>query len=159
MSPHPSLDSKEQHQLQHNATGDPPADDNSLLAATAAPSLNHPDYSGLSPAVRHDIAKGNVIVVDWDGPDDPQNPMNWSLGKKWINTSLLCAMCLFIGLATAAYGSGVTRMCEELHACTSPPGCFFQHLLCSSTDLASLSSCRAWPRGFGCLQRCLFSRM
>lgn len=21
-------------------------------------------------------------IVDWDGPDDPENPMNWSSGKK-----------------------------------------------------------------------------
>ena len=21
-------------------------------------------------------------IVDWDGPDDPANPMNWSSGKK-----------------------------------------------------------------------------
>ncbi|KAG8898945.1 hypothetical protein FRC01_010715, partial [Tulasnella sp. 417] len=23
-------------------------------------------------------------VVTWDGPDDPQNPQNWSGKKKWI---------------------------------------------------------------------------
>lgn len=22
-------------------------------------------------------------IVDWDGPDDPQNPQNWTPGKKW----------------------------------------------------------------------------
>lgn len=22
-------------------------------------------------------------VVDWDGPDDPQNPMNWTTKRKW----------------------------------------------------------------------------
>lgn len=24
-------------------------------------------------------------VVDWDGPDDPANPLNWSAGRKWAN--------------------------------------------------------------------------
>lgn len=22
-------------------------------------------------------------IVDWDGPDDPENPLNWSSGLKW----------------------------------------------------------------------------
>lgn len=22
-------------------------------------------------------------IVDWDGPDDPQNPLNWPEGRKW----------------------------------------------------------------------------
>lgn len=22
-------------------------------------------------------------IVDWDGPDDPENPLNWSSGVKW----------------------------------------------------------------------------
>lgn len=24
----------------------------------------------------------NVNLVDWDGPDDPQNPLNWNRSKK-----------------------------------------------------------------------------
>lgn len=31
-------------------------------------------------------------VVDWDGPDDPANPQNWTSKKKWINTGLLASM-------------------------------------------------------------------
>jgi len=23
-------------------------------------------------------------IVDWDGADDPQNPMNWTNGRKWF---------------------------------------------------------------------------
>lgn len=28
-------------------------------------------------------------VVTWDGPDDPQNPMNWPDSRKWINLALM----------------------------------------------------------------------
>jgi MFS transporter, DHA1 family, multidrug resistance protein len=35
-----------------------------------------------------------VTVVDWDGPDDPENPQNWSDRKKWAITLLLCALTL-----------------------------------------------------------------
>ncbi|KAG1814356.1 major facilitator superfamily domain-containing protein [Suillus subaureus] len=30
-----------------------------------------------------------VLIVDWDGPDDPQNPKNWSLRRKWAATIIL----------------------------------------------------------------------
>lgn len=33
-------------------------------------------------------------VVDWDGPDDPENPMNWSNNKKWLNIVLISALTL-----------------------------------------------------------------
>lgn len=65
-----------------------------------------PDISG------HE--KDKIILVDWDSDDDPENPMNWPLAKKYITTAMLCMMCLFIGLATAAYSSGITPMCQEL---------------------------------------------
>ena len=28
-------------------------------------------------------------VVDWDGPDDPNNPMNWPSSRKWITIGLI----------------------------------------------------------------------
>lgn len=27
--------------------------------------------------------------IDWDGPNDPENPMNWSWGRKWTATILV----------------------------------------------------------------------
>lgn len=88
--------------------------------ATVAPSVDDgPLNPKFRPEIQRDVDAGRIILVDWDGPDDPENPRNWSLSKKWTNTGLLCVMCLFIGLATAAYGSGVSRMCEELNARTS----------------------------------------
>lgn len=33
-------------------------------------------------------------VVDWDGPDDPENPLNWSRGKKWANIVTISSITL-----------------------------------------------------------------
>ncbi|KAF9652760.1 MFS polyamine transporter [Thelephora ganbajun] len=33
----------------------------------------------------------NVHIVDWDGPDDPFNPKNWSFKKKWGATIIVSA--------------------------------------------------------------------
>ena len=32
-----------------------------------------------------DTNKPDKYVVDWDGPDDPLRPINWSKMKKWTN--------------------------------------------------------------------------
>lgn len=28
-------------------------------------------------------------VVGWDGPNDPENPVNWTDKKKWLNIAVL----------------------------------------------------------------------
>lgn len=33
-------------------------------------------------------------IVDFDGPDDLENPLNWSKSKKWANGGLLSAFTL-----------------------------------------------------------------
>lgn len=37
---------------------------------------------------------GDVIVVDWDGPNDPKNPKNWAFGNKWAVTVVVSAFTL-----------------------------------------------------------------
>jgi hypothetical protein len=31
-------------------------------------------------------------ILDWNGPDDPEKPVNWTGRRKWINGGLLAAM-------------------------------------------------------------------
>jgi hypothetical protein len=33
-------------------------------------------------------------IVDWDGPDDPQNPLNWPAWKRMIQVVLASAFLL-----------------------------------------------------------------
>lgn len=33
-------------------------------------------------------------VVDWNGPDDPENPKNWSSAKRWSHISLIATLGL-----------------------------------------------------------------
>lgn len=35
-----------------------------------------------SAGISHCSASPDPYVVDWDGPDDPHNPFNWTLFKK-----------------------------------------------------------------------------
>lgn len=33
-------------------------------------------------------------LVDWDGPDDPENPLNWPARKKWTLIGILAMVTL-----------------------------------------------------------------
>jgi hypothetical protein len=33
-------------------------------------------------------------IVDFDGPNDPHNPMNWSKKRKWLNGGFLSVLTL-----------------------------------------------------------------
>ena len=41
-----------------------------------------------------DVTLEDPNAVGWDGPDDPNNPMNWPARKKWLNIGALSIMTL-----------------------------------------------------------------
>lgn len=55
----------------------------------------------------------NYLVLEF-AEGDKENPFNWSGKYKAFISVLLCLMTLFIGLATTAYSSGISRMTEDL---------------------------------------------
>ncbi|KAJ5280359.1 MFS general substrate transporter [Penicillium angulare] len=72
-----------------------------------------------------DIEKGDTVgdeatadimdpnIVDWDGPNDPQNPRNWSEKNKIINVALISASVLYCNLATTMFSPGANIMEKE----------------------------------------------
>ncbi|KAF7122893.1 hypothetical protein CNMCM5793_001003 [Aspergillus hiratsukae] len=56
---------------------------------------------------------GNQYIVLDFAEGDKENPFNWSAKRKAFISLLLCLMTLFIGLATTAYSSGISRMTAE----------------------------------------------
>jgi MFS family permease len=63
------------------------------------------------------------MIVDWDGPGDPQNPRNWSSYRKWIGTSLVALLAGLVGACApidstifpqAAKQFGVSEVAESL---------------------------------------------
>ncbi|KAM5530087.1 hypothetical protein V8D89_016247 [Ganoderma adspersum] len=37
------------------------------------------------------LVGGSTYIVDWEGPSDPENPRNWTFGKKWVSTTMVSA--------------------------------------------------------------------
>ena len=38
-------------------------------------------------------------MVDWDGPDDPKNPVNWSEKLKWANVAVISSITFLTQVA------------------------------------------------------------
>ncbi|KAL9112618.1 MAG: hypothetical protein Q9227_003189 [Pyrenula ochraceoflavens] len=54
-------------------------------------------------------------LVEFDGPDDPENPMNWSKAKKWILTMSLGFMTFNVTLASSIFSTATTVVSEKFH--------------------------------------------
>lgn len=76
---------------------------------TIVSSLSHQDERNedLEKAVsrRHTVA--------WIGPEDPDNPQNWSTGKKAWTTAMVCLLTFSIYLGSSVYSPGVIDVTQE----------------------------------------------
>ncbi|KAL2398925.1 MFS-type transporter penM [Exophiala dermatitidis] len=63
-------------------------------------------------------------VVDWDGPDDPENPLNWTPRRKWFNILLLAVMTTLTPLASSMFAPGVPQVMKEFHSTNNDLGSF-----------------------------------
>lgn len=57
-------------------------------------------------------------LVDFDGPDDPYRPLNWSMKKKVITTALYGFTTMTATWASSAYSPGTQQVAEEFRVGT-----------------------------------------
>ncbi|QSZ28972.1 hypothetical protein DSL72_003481 [Monilinia vaccinii-corymbosi] len=58
----------------------------------------------------------DVMIVDWDqslGANDPENPQNWSSGRKFFVTFLICLLTFAVYIGSAIYTAGVYDIIEQ----------------------------------------------
>ncbi|KAJ5808863.1 MFS multidrug transporter [Penicillium riverlandense] len=55
-------------------------------------------------------------IVDWDGPDDPGNPVNFSGLIKFTNVGIISALTFITPLASSMFAPGVPQLMEEFHS-------------------------------------------
>ncbi|OAL70365.1 hypothetical protein A7D00_5331 [Trichophyton violaceum] len=53
------------------------------------------------------------VIVDFDGPDDPYRPANWSFRKKCLITFLYGLATMGSTWASAVYAPGIKQICKE----------------------------------------------
>ena len=54
-------------------------------------------------------------LVDWDGPDDPMNPQNYSARHKWAIVSMLSFMSLVTPLASSMFAPGIPGVLKNFN--------------------------------------------
>ena len=55
-------------------------------------------------------------LVDWDGPDDPTNPLNFSKRVKWLNIALNSAISSLTPLASSMFAPAVPLVMTEFNS-------------------------------------------
>ncbi|KAL3440555.1 major facilitator superfamily domain-containing protein [Aspergillus insuetus] len=58
-------------------------------------------------------------IVDWDGTDDPENPMNWPAWKRTTQVVLASAFLLTANLAATMFAPGAASLATEFHITSS----------------------------------------
>jgi hypothetical protein len=129
------LPSKEQLALQEGHDADVPSnlgvENNADVAARGKEAHAGYEKDVSSPSSitepEHDLEKTAVAtttegqeppdpnVVDWDGPDDPENPMNFSPAVKWGNIAVLSALTFLTPLASSMFAPGVPELLRDFH--------------------------------------------
>lgn len=58
-------------------------------------------------------------IVDWDGPQDSNNPMNWTGKAKLINTLLIIVLTFLTPLASSMFAPGVPDVLRDFSSTAS----------------------------------------
>ncbi|KAF3024751.1 hypothetical protein E8E14_005080 [Neopestalotiopsis sp. 37M] len=55
-------------------------------------------------------------VVGWDGPNDPENPLNWTSKKKWLNIAVLSILSFITPLGSSMFAPSITEIMVEFNS-------------------------------------------
>ena len=63
-------------------------------------------------------ASYNNNLVEWDGPDDPENPHNMPLWRKWLLTMTMSSMTMWMTFASSVFSTATMVTSQEFHVST-----------------------------------------
>lgn len=67
----------------------------------------------LQNVLAQDVPAKDPNLIEWDGPDDPGNPMNWPRRKKWIVTMVLGTMTFVVTFASSVFSTATFPTAKE----------------------------------------------
>ncbi|ETS79282.1 hypothetical protein PFICI_09135 [Pestalotiopsis fici W106-1] len=68
---------------------------------------------------------GDSVIVDWESPQDPRMPRNWSTFRKWRNVMLISMLTFVSPFGSSMLAPSMGQVMAEFH--------------CSNTDIESLT--------------------
>lgn len=57
--------------------------------------------------------KKDPNLIEWDGPDDPENPRNWPQSKKWLTTIVVGIMTICVTFASSVFSTATPDTAKE----------------------------------------------
>ncbi|RDW63791.1 MFS multidrug transporter [Coleophoma cylindrospora] len=61
----------------------------------------------------HSLADTNI--VDWDGKDDPANPVNWTSRKRWAHAIMVALFALVTNMGPTMCAPGINELIDDFH--------------------------------------------
>jgi len=99
----------------------------SLDGATITPEptgLSDREDATATAEKREEVEETDPNIVDWDGPDDPENPKNWTDKKKWTNVAVLSILTVITPLGSSMFAPGIPNIMAEFHNSDSTTATF-----------------------------------
>ncbi|KAF7552301.1 hypothetical protein G7046_g7463 [Stylonectria norvegica] len=102
--------------------------DGRLGSATTVVPPEHENSDGHENSHEKDLETGSVHtnvnngaprdpdIVDWDGPNDPANPQNWSNARKTVTVALVAAITFTTPLASSIFAPSIEQVMTEFHS-------------------------------------------
>ncbi|KAI0864885.1 MFS transporter [Xylaria cubensis] len=106
----PSLTSSEEHIIDSSSNNSTSSsiDGTDREGRPSAPRFDTHAIVHGHPNRRVDPEKGkDIYIVDWYGPNDPENPRNWSTAKKFFVTFEICFLTFSVYIGGAIYTAGL----------------------------------------------------
>ncbi|CAO2653413.1 Nn.00g028240.m01.CDS01 [Neocucurbitaria sp. VM-36] len=97
--------------VQPNAPREPVSDPEKGLRST-------PQQDAKSDPSTASASRDRPTSLDWDGPDDPINPHNWSLARKWFQTYTISGIAFVGTFASSVFTPGIEPAATELNSTT-----------------------------------------
>ncbi|USP79729.1 uncharacterized protein yc1106_07003 [Curvularia clavata] len=128
---HPNRDEKEIYEQVQDADTTVAEDasmrdpEKAIKSPASSANSTHSDQRTLSNSSQPgDGQQADPDIVDWDGPDDPENPLNWPAKKKWMLIANVSFMTLISPAASSFFAPGVPQVMRAFHETSSLIGAF-----------------------------------
>ncbi|CAI7568833.1 unnamed protein product [Penicillium bialowiezense] len=73
------------------------------------------DVEKSEPEAQAETERKDPNLVEWDGPDDPENPQNFSYLRKWVITVTMSSMTMWITFASSVFSTATQVTAKEFN--------------------------------------------
>ena len=92
---------------------------NNLKTSESAQTVQDPEKDAVKDDGKpKDEPASDPNLVGWDGPDDPENPHNMPLWRKWLLTMTMSSMTMWMTFASSVFSTATTVTAEEFNVST-----------------------------------------